>query len=156
MTDPFAPNNLTISPERPQTYLGRGMGWPFAEDPETGDIQRSVGYSNINQCITHLLQINFFGVPGLETMGTNAEELLFDNDPRGMSSLFRRSALKAVKLHETRVDVIELAVNFEPIGTELAGRYRLSIRIKYRIKANGDVVTNVFPFDSIAVSGDIS
>lgn len=155
-TDPYAAFTRQpaepFNPDSPGSFLGKDMAWPLREDPDTGDIAGVEGYESISESLHHLLLLSFNEVPGFERMGTNADEVLFNNDPSSARDLFIFSARNAIQQYETRVELLDIRFILEPLDT-LGNRYAANIRVRYRVKASNEVTENVYPFN-LTLEGD--
>lgn len=135
------------NPDLPGSLLGKGMGWPPREDPSTGDFVRVADEVSISESILHLIHTIPGVVPGWEAMGTQVEELLFENatasDFSAHAEIVGESIVEAIRAYEQRVYVLKAKFTAQRVANNRTACFG---RITYRVRATGQVVGGVFPF----------
>lgn len=126
-------------------FLGRGLSWPLREDPSTGDFRQAEGATSVSESVQHLVRINLGEIPGFEGMGAEGDRLLFHNQAVALSNLFHQRLKDSMLVHETRAQLI--SVQPEVFQVQNTSKLGLNLRVKYRIKTSGEVVTDVYPFN---------
>ena len=141
----FFTRKTTLDFGDPATFLGKGFGWPLREDPETEDIARAEGVALLREDPRHLIQISVGEIPGLETMGTNYEGLLFTNQYVEQAGLFAFTVKRAIEQFEPRADYVDLQIDVPEDGTR-----ELSLRLFVKITSSGRVSTFTYPLYVLA------
>lgn len=134
-----------FDPDLPGALLGLGMGWPPREDPLTGDFVRVADERSVSESILHLIHTTPGVIPGAEDQGTEVESLLFSaSNFDALSKIVGESIVTAIRTYEKRVHVIDAAFTAREAS---GGRLVCYARIRYRIRATGEIVDGVFPFN---------
>ncbi len=130
----------------PGTFLGKGLAWPFQEDPNTGDLKRASDEDSIEACMLYLLETEYGEIPLAEDQGTRLRQLLFQNDLIGIEELVTDSVETAIREKERRVQLI--STSFEAVRDPInPNRLGVTGRFVYRVKATGQVAELVAPFN---------
>ena len=121
-------------------FIGRGILWPLRVD-QSGSIALGSGPEDINASIRMVI----ITAPGERVMrpqfGCRIWELLFEPINANTLGLMSEAVRDAVSQWEPRVDLED--VNVEPDPENAA---RVTIDLRYRVKATNDRRNLVFPF----------
>lgn len=118
-----------------------GTGWRFPPAFEAGGVQMSQGEQDIRES----LQILFTTIVGERPLspryGLDARALLFEPVSTTLRSLLKDRALASLRLHEPRIEVIDLE-----IASPDPSQGTLAVRLDYRVRATNTRFNLVLPF----------
>lgn len=137
--------------ELPRSRLGKGLFWPPQEDETTGDLKKADQEESITVCIRHLIETYIGEYPVIRTFGTRVEDLLFARVQDALLNAIYGSVREGIQKFEQRVDLINLILETEQ-GQRPGQKANLNIR--YRIRATGQIKTNVTPVDLSSLAAE--
>ena len=121
-------------------FIGRGILWPLRVD-QSGSIALGSGPDDINASI----RMAIMTAPGERVMrpqfGCRVWDLLFEPINANTLGLMGEAIRDTVSQWEPRVDLEDVAVEPDP-----ASPSRVTIDVRYRVKATNDRRNLVFPF----------
>lgn len=118
-----------------------GTGWSFPPAFEAGGVQMSQGEQDIRESL-HILFTTIAGERPLSPRyGLDARALLFEPVSTTLRSLLRDRALASLRLHEPRIEVIDLE-----IASPDPNQGTLAVRLDYRVRATNTRFNLVLPF----------
>ena len=121
-------------------FIGRGILWPLRVD-QSGSIALGSGPEDINASIRMVI----ITAPGERVMrpqfGCRIWELLFEPINANTLGLMSEAVRDAVSQWEPRVDLEDVFVEPDPENAA-----RVTIDLRYRVKATNDRRNLVFPF----------
>ena len=121
-------------------FIGRGILWPLRVD-QSGSIALGSGPDDINASI----RMAIMTAPGERVMrpqfGCRIWDLLFEPINANTLGLMGEAIRDTVSQWEPRVDLEDVAVEPDP-----ASASRVTIDLRYRVKATNDRRNLVFPF----------
>ena len=85
----------------------------FIAHPTTGDVVRKFGEDAIKRSLRNLILTNFYEKPFRPGIGSNVTKLLFENATPIVSNLISDSIRQVVRNYEPRVDIRQIAVQFD-------------------------------------------
>lgn len=85
----------------------------FFAHPTTGDIVRKTGPDAIKRSLRNLILTNYYDRPFRSYVGSSAQKILFDNANALSAGFLKDAILETIKNFEPRVQVQELAVEFD-------------------------------------------
>ena len=121
-------------------FIGRGILWPLRVD-QSGSIALGSGPDDINASI----RMAIMTAPGERVMrpqfGCRIWDLLFEPINANTLGLMGEAIRDTVSQWEPRVDLEDVAVEPDPVSAS-----RVTIDLRYRVKATNDRRNLVFPF----------
>jgi len=121
-------------------FIGRGILWPLRVD-QSGSIALGSGAEDINASI----RMAIITAPGERVMrpqfGCRIWDLLFEPINANTLGLMAEAVRDTVSQWEPRVDLEDVVVEPDPTSPE-----RVTIDLRYRVKATNDRRNLVFPF----------
>lgn len=124
----------------PKAFLGRGLAFPVAVDPATGELAMAQYEEDIRQAIRIILDTD----PGERVMrpdfGAGLRALVFEPINTHTLALARHRVEQALVLWEPRIDSLAVQV------TAQARRGRIDIELRYRVRTTNTYYNLVYPF----------
>lgn len=127
-----------------ERFAGRGLGFPLRLGAPTPDDHRGLGESAGEAKVAESIQILLGTQYGERLMrprfGCNLKSLVFAPNDSATANLARYYVTEGLARWEPRIEVLEVSVSNDVIGS------RLEIEINYRLRVTGDVHALVYPF----------
>ena len=122
------------------SFLGRGWRFPIKPDA-TGRLGYSEGQSNIEDCLTVLLQTAVGERVMRPEFGCRVPRLVFAPGSDRNLRLLEESVRDAVRAGEPRVELLGVTAEPDPAEAE-----RVEVAVAYRVRATNTPFNLVFPF----------